>query len=76
MGTTQKNMMQHPVMKFMQGIRQSIVDKTKKKEEPGHKGFFRSMDYIAPAEFYNHKSGSFARNQRAQRKLGMKRRCA
>lgn len=59
----------------------AMVDRTSKKiaedresNAPGHKGYYRSMFYTSPADFYNHKSGTFSRNRRAQIKLAGKRR--
>jgi len=82
MGTTQKNVnqqkQQHMVSRFMQGLRNALVAKAEERivKEPGVRGFFRSSQYRSPAEHFSHKSGAFSRNQRAERKLGMKRRRA
>jgi len=82
MGTTQKNVMQQKqqnmVLSFTQALRNVFIAKaeTKAEKEPKVKGYYRSMFYTAPPEFYSHKSGTFARNQRLERKLGRKRRAA
>jgi len=46
----------------------------KESEAPTHRGYYRSMYYHSPEEFYNHKSGSFSRNRRAQMKTAKKKR--
>ena len=70
MGTTQKNIFAGAG--FLNAIESLFTAKQVK--ENAQLGYYRSGSYICPSAFYNHRSGTFAGNQRRQRKLGKKRR--
>jgi len=64
--TTSSHIKQGTMTKFMQSIKANLFIKTFKDgvKSIGNSGSYRSAYYICPANFYNHGSKTFKRNQR------------
>jgi len=50
--------------KLLIQARESKKEADMRENTPRTKGYYRSSGYIAPVNWYNHKSGNFMRNKR------------